>query len=194
MKSFHHNLMGIGPLCDHNCGVLFERKAVTVFAQDGNVLLRGWREKTGAKLWRFSLKPRGHSKLPAAMATGPAAMAMGPAALNAHNLPSVGVLVKYLHACEDFPVRSTWLAAIKSGNYASWPGLTFVNAVKYCPISVETIRSHMAQSRQGTRSTKPKPAAKVPLPNITSQLTTERSNEPFVVVKPISKLYTDDIG
>ena len=107
MPSFHHNLMGIRPLCDHDCRVLFERKAVTVFAQDGNVLLRGWREKTGSKLWRFSLKPRGHGKLPAAMATGPATMAMGPAAHNTHELPSVGALVRYLHACAGFPVRST---------------------------------------------------------------------------------------
>jgi hypothetical protein len=194
MPSFHHNLMGIGPLCDHDCRVLFERKAVTVFAQDGNVLLRGWREKTGSKLWRFSLKPRGHGKLPAAMATGPATMAVGPAAHNAHDLPSVGALVRYLHACAGFPVRSTWLAAIKAGNYSTWPGLTFANAAKYCPVSVETIRGHMTQSRQGTRSTKSKPAAEVPLPDISSQLPAERSNELFVVVEPISKLYTDDMG
>ena len=86
MPSFHHNLMGIGPLCDHDCRVLFERKAVTVFSQYGNVVLRGWREKTGAKLWRFSLMLR-------PMTTGPTVMAMGPAALNAHDLPSVGALV-----------------------------------------------------------------------------------------------------
>ena len=127
------------------------------------------------------------------MATGPATMAIGPAAHNAHDLPSVGALVRYLHACAGFPVRSTWLAAIKAGNYSTWPGLTFANAAKYCPV-VKTIRGHMAQSRQGTRSTKPKPAAKVPLPDISSQLPAKRSNELFVIVESISKLYTDDMG
>ena len=50
MPNFHHNLMGVGPLCDHNCRVLFERKAATVFSKDGNVFLCGWRKKAGAKL------------------------------------------------------------------------------------------------------------------------------------------------
>jgi hypothetical protein len=51
-----------------------------------------------------------------------------PAALNAHDLPSVLALVHYLHAAAGFPVKSTWLAAIKAGNFASWPGLTYANA------------------------------------------------------------------
>jgi hypothetical protein len=50
-------------------------------------------------------------------------------AFNAHDLPSVG-------AAADFPVKSTWLAAIKA---ASWPGLTYANASKYCPSRDETI-------------------------------------------------------
>ena len=31
MHNFHHNLMGIGKLCDHNCHILFEKTSVTVF-------------------------------------------------------------------------------------------------------------------------------------------------------------------
>ena len=31
MPNLHHNLMGIGPLCDHGCRVLFEKTTVTVF-------------------------------------------------------------------------------------------------------------------------------------------------------------------
>ena len=50
--------------------------------------------------------------------------------MNAHDLPIVCDLVHYLHACAEFSVRSTWLAAIKSGNFASWPGLTYTNAEK----------------------------------------------------------------
>ena len=42
MSNFHHNLMGIGKLCDHDCKVLFGNTAVTVFSQDKVVILCGW--------------------------------------------------------------------------------------------------------------------------------------------------------
>ena len=124
MPNFHHNLMGIGPLYDHRCHVVFEQAKVTVFSKDSTKLLRSWRETTGSKLWRFSLRPRNHS-------TPPPELSKGPAALNAHDLPSVGALVRYLHTTAGFPVNSTWIGDHKAGNYASWPGLTYANASKY---------------------------------------------------------------
>ena len=63
-------------------------------------------------------------------------------------------LVRYMHVAAGFPVRSTWLKAIKNGNFNSWPGLTYNNAAKYCPQSMEKIKEHMVQSSQGVRSTK----------------------------------------
>ena len=78
-------------------------------------------------------------------------------AFSAYNLPSVGALVRYLHATDGFPLKSTWFEAIKAGWYATWPWLTYANASKYLPESGETIKGHMTQSQQGVRSTKPKP-------------------------------------
>ena len=50
---------------------------------------------------------------------------------------------------------------------------------------------HLVQKRQGLRSTKPKPqptsSPEEPMPQV-------RSNELFLQVTPISKLYTDDTG
>ena len=86
--------------------------------------------------------------------------------MNAHNLPSVCTLVHYLHACSGFPVRTMWLAVIKAGNFTSRPGITYTNAAKYCPVSIETLKGHMTQTRQGTRSTNSKPATEDALPNI----------------------------
>eukprot|EP00956_Cyclotella_meneghiniana_P042677 scaffold249030_cov93-Cyclotella_meneghiniana.AAC.1 len=111
-------------------------------------------------------------------------------ALNAHDLPSVGALVHYLHATAGFPVKATWLAAIKAGNYSSWPGLTYANASKYCPSSDETIKGHLAQVRQGIRSTKPKPSPPVNPP--VSPATPAK--ELHTWDEPISKLFTDDMG
>ena len=112
MPNFQQNLIGISFLCDHNCRVLFGKTAVTVFSDDGTVLLRGHCEASGAKLWRFSLRPQtSNSALPI--------WQQGPVALNPNDLPSVGALIRYFHAVAGFPVKSTWLAAIKAGNYSS---------------------------------------------------------------------------
>ena len=173
--------MGIGPLCDHGCRVLFEKKTVTVYSQDDDVLLRGWREPRGARLWKFALRPQGHTTLTAARTTGPVDM-------NAHNLTSVYTLVHYLHACAVSPVRSTWLASTKAGNFDSWPGLTYTNASKYPPVSIETLKGHITQTRQGTRSTEPKLATDDALPNTNNQLPPKKSKKIYVYIDPISNL------
>ena len=97
--------------------------------------------------------------------------------------------MKYFHAAAGFPLRDTWLKAIKNRNYASWPGITYENAKKYCPSADETIKGHLVQSRQGVRSNQPKvqqQQQRVPaLPS---------TNDLHIIVEPIRKLYTDDTG
>jgi len=79
------------------------------------------------------------------------------------DLPSIGALVGFYHACLRFPVRQTWLYAIKAGNCDTFEGLTYSNAAKYCPDADEMIMGHLAQQRQNVRSTKPKQPPPVPL-------------------------------
>ena len=74
----------------------------------------------------------------------------------AYDLPPVESLVINFHAPAGYTVRDTCLKAVNAGNYDSWPGLTYINATKYCPSADETIKSHMVQTCQGIRSTKPK--------------------------------------
>ena len=114
--------------------------------------LKGWRDTTGAKLWRFSLRPE-DNPVSYVHPTPPTILA----SLNAHNLPSVGALVRYFHAAAGFPVKSTWLAAIKAGNFSTWPGLTYANASRYCPNCEETSKGHLTQAKQGIRSIKTGP-------------------------------------
>ena len=71
-----------------------------------------------------------------------------------YDLPSLAALVRYFHAAAGYPVRPTWMNAIKAGNYASWTGLTYNNASRYCPSADEIIKGHMVQTRYGVRSTK----------------------------------------
>ena len=59
-----------------------------------------------------------------------------------------------MHVATGLPVKSTWLKGIKKGNFATWLVLTYSNAEKYFPHSVETIKGHMVQPLQVVKSTK----------------------------------------
>ena len=48
-----------------------------------------------------------------------------------YDLPNTPALVAYLHATAGYPVKATWLAAIKRGAYSTWPGLTYDLAARY---------------------------------------------------------------
>ena len=52
----------------------------------------------------------------------------------------------------------------------------------------------MTNTRQGTLSTKSKPATDDALPNTNNQLPPENSKELYVYIDPINKLYTDNMG
>jgi hypothetical protein len=102
-------------------------------------------------------------------------------------------LVGFYHACLGFPVKQTWLDAIKASNCDTFDGLTYSNAAMYCPDADETITCHLAQQHQNVRSTKPKPSSLVLLAVLPPPIATP-SNQVFVVKKPLSKLFTNDTG
>jgi hypothetical protein len=114
------------------------------------------------------------------------------------DLPSIGALVSFYHVCLGFPVKQTWLDAIKAGNCDTFEGLTYSNAAKYCPDSDKMITGHLAQQRQNVRSTKlkqPMPAPLVlppPLLVLPPPLLEAPSCLLNVTTQPLSKLYTDD--
>jgi hypothetical protein len=65
-----------------------------------------------------------------------------------YDLPSTEQAIKWMHAVCSFSVKSTWLKAIKAGNYVGWPLLTEANVKKYYPESTETPKGHLNQSRK----------------------------------------------
>jgi hypothetical protein len=73
---------------------------------------------------------------------------------NVYSLPSTSQTIKYLHAAAGYPVEDTWIKAIKSGNYTTWPGLSATAARKHFPKSDKTQKGHMKRQRQGVRSTR----------------------------------------
>jgi len=64
--------------------------------------------------------------------------------------------MKFLHACSFSLTKSTFLKAIKNGNFITWPGLTAENVQKHLPISIATLKGHMNQEKQNVQSTKTK--------------------------------------
>jgi hypothetical protein len=95
-----------------------------------------------------------------------------------------------------FPVKQTWLDAAKAGNCDSFDELTYSNIVRYCPDSDETILGHLTQQRH-VRSTRPCPARKpsgLTCPVIDLSTPELATNELFLNVLLLSKLYTNDTG
>ena len=72
-----------------------------------------------------------------------------------YDLPFTEQVIRWMHAVCGFPVKSTWLKAVKAGNYIGWPLITTKNVTKYYPDSVETPKGHLNQTRKNVRSTKP---------------------------------------
>ena len=97
-----------------------------MFAPNGRASVTSWSEDAGAKLWRFALTPHDNQLPPTNLDTQEAMMSD----FSVYDLPSVELLVHYLHATARFPVKSMWLNAIKADNYAMCPVITFSNAAK----------------------------------------------------------------
>jgi hypothetical protein len=53
-----------------------------------------------------------------------------------------------------FPPKETFLAAVRAGNYAAWPGLTTTLVLKHFPDLDKMQKRHMKGQRKGVRLTK----------------------------------------
>jgi hypothetical protein len=73
-----------------------------------------------------------------------------------YDLPSTKQAIKWMHAVCGYPVKSTWLKAIKAGNYMGWPMLTEQKVKKYYPKTIKTAKGHLNQTRKNVRTTKVK--------------------------------------
>eukprot|EP00804_Cyclotella_cryptica_P026720 CCRYP_007945-RA/>CCRYP_007945-RA protein AED:0.35 eAED:0.35 QI:0/0/0/1/1/1/2/0/516 len=107
--------------------------------------------------------------------------------LRTHDLPTTRALVAFLHATAGYPVKSTWLQAIKHGFYNSRPGLTYQLVANYCPSADATIQGHMAQPRQHIRST-----TSAAYHQQTSLASPQHNIDIFTI--PLNKIFTDDTG
>jgi hypothetical protein len=58
-------------------------------------------------------------------------------------LPNTGQSLLNHHALAGFPPKETFLAAVRAGNYATWPGLTTTLILKHFPDFDKIQKGHM---------------------------------------------------
>jgi hypothetical protein len=111
---------------------------------------------------------------------------------HAHDNSNQKDLISYLHAACFSPVKSTWITAIKNGNFTSWPGLTEQAVEKHLYKSTSTTKGHLNQQRQNARITKVKdPKVIVTEPDLDHGIKTQ-----FVYAATIDagQIYTNQTG
>ena len=161
-EDFPHSLMSVGKTADDGTISIFTKDGVTVHKEkdvlitcQGEPILIGVRDEHGR--YRIPLvqakgqwQPRRPSKrVNAALRQ----------ANSVYDLPSIEQAIKWMHAVCGYPVKSTWMKAVKAGNFVGWPLLTEKNINKYYPDTDETQKGHMNQTRKNARSTKARTAA-----------------------------------
>ncbi|KAL7525440.1 hypothetical protein ACHAWF_004304, partial [Thalassiosira exigua] len=145
-------------LADANYITVLDNKELNIY--DGETtqvlpsekpVLQGYRcRNTG--LWRIPLKPVVHNEnVDTKLIQCPP---KSEAIANVFELPSKAKQIAYYHAAAGFPVKSTWINAVRAGNYSTWQGLTVDTIRKYYPETDATQEGHMHGRRQGIKSTK----------------------------------------
>jgi hypothetical protein len=138
----HNSLISVGQLCDNGCSVTFTQDQVTV-SKNEKCVMYGSRDPK-SRLWRVDLKQRFETNQVQCN--------------HAHVNNTQKDLITYLRAACFSPVKSTWITAIKNGNFSSWPGLTENAVEKHLSKSTSTTKGHLNQQRQNARTTNIKDA------------------------------------
>jgi hypothetical protein len=151
--------MSVGKTADNGTVSVFTKEGINVFKEEdmlitckGEPILIGVRDSQGQ--YRIPLmqqwgqwQPRCPSKQ---------AQKALRQANSVYDLPRTKQAIKWMHTICGYQVKSTWLKAIKAGNYVGWPMLNECNVQKYYPETIETAKGHLNQTRKSVYFTKAK--------------------------------------
>jgi hypothetical protein len=172
----HNSLISVGQLCDNGCSVTFTQDQVTV-SKIEKCVMYGSRDPK-SRLWQVDLKNRFETNQVQCN--------------HAHDNSNQKDLINYLHAACFSPVKSTWITAIKNGNFTSWPGLTEHAVENYLSKYTSTTKGHLNQQRKNSITTKIKDTkVLVAEPDLDNGIKTQ-----FVYAATIDagQIYTDQTG
>ena len=156
------SLMGIRPLCNAGCEVIFDKDKCDVI-YNGNVILRGFKD-AATDLWTLPL-PRiaMQSALPRLAPlfnralhtiTTPSVHDGVDLATFTHSIKTRANGVKFAHQSLCNPKISTLLKAVRKGFLDGCPNLSEKLILKYLNPSPATAKGHMKRPRHGIRSTR----------------------------------------
>ena len=96
----------------------------------------------------------------------------------------------FLHTAAGFPVKTTWIDAIKKGYFKLWPTLTLDAVKRHYPESDATTKGHLKKQHQNVRSTK------VKLDDSNDNSLTSANKKPIYmkIFSAHNTIYTDQTG
>ena len=156
----------------HYGGVTIHRLEDVDISYSGEPVAAGYQETTGNRFWRMPIDAPGSttaknmrlekklalverlllSKLPKVLAAHAATATE--VAHNVYELPSIEEGIRWMHAACGYPAKSTWIKAIRKGNYVGWPLLSVKNVHAHYPETDKTTMGRLNQSQANIRSTK----------------------------------------
>jgi hypothetical protein len=160
-QNFPTSLMSVGKTSNDGTISIFTKTGVTVFKEEdvlitcmGKPILIGvWDERGQNQIPLMQQRGQWQPRCPSKQAQKALQQAN-----SIYDLPSTEQAIKWMHAICGYPVKLTWLKAIKASNYVGWPMLMERNVQKYYPKATETAKGHLNQTRKNVCSTKEKPA------------------------------------
>jgi hypothetical protein len=160
-QDFPTSLMSVGKTADNDTVSVFTKEGVNVFKEEdvlitckGKPILIGVRDSHGRyQIPLMQQRGQWQPQRPSKQARKALRQAN-----SVYDLPSTKQAIKWMHAVCGYPVKSTWLKAVKAGNYVGWLMLNERNVQKCYPETIKTAKGHLNQTRKNIRSTKAKTA------------------------------------
>ena len=132
------SLISLEKLCDDNCWIILNKNSIYVL-KNNHIVLTGNRNKIDG-LWDIPLN---------------SAAPQQPEKCNVIITKNKvkNDLISFLHACCFSPNISTFIKAVKNGNFIMWPGLTTSIITKHLHPSIATAKGHLDQEQANLQST-----------------------------------------
>jgi hypothetical protein len=155
VPNLHSTLIGIPKMADADYIVVFDKKesrmhdttTTIVSATKYPILVAPRCQDTG--LWKLDLDYEVLGQ------EYPDQFIVGVDEANAiFDLPNTQQSLFYHHAAAGFPLKDTFLDAVRAGIYATWTGLMTTLILKHFPNSDKMQKGHMKGQQKGLRSTK----------------------------------------
>jgi hypothetical protein len=175
----HNSLISVRQLCDSGCNVIFTKENAEVY-KDRKSMMSGICDQQSI-LSRVDLKEAPKTK-------------HNPTCNHAHGTSNLKELINYLHATAFSPVKSTWIKAIKNGNFSSWPELTEHTTENYLSKSSATEKGHLNQQRIYTGSTQSKKEKECSMESETDLDKRLKTHCIYTAILDAVQIYTDQTG